>query len=69
MLSNFITLIFYNVITKSVDELQEIANGKLQLRRIYGSDSYSKFPYLQEIAYINLLEALMPYPAIPVLPR
>jgi hypothetical protein len=68
IVSNFITLLFYNAITKSVDELQEIANGKLSYAIFMGVIVIVISMFTRD-AYVNLLESLIPYPQIPVLPR
>ncbi|TMI65795.1 MAG: hypothetical protein E6H07_07770 [Bacteroidetes bacterium] len=68
MLSNFITLIFYNSITRSEDELQEIANGKLSYAILMATIVIVISLFTKD-AYINILESIMPYPDVPVLPR
>jgi hypothetical protein len=68
ILSCFITLVLYNAITRSVDELQEIANGKISYAVFMGTIVIVISLFIRD-AYINLLESLIPYPHIPVLPR
>jgi hypothetical protein len=68
VISNFLVLVFYNSITKSVDELQEIANGKIGYAIFMGTILIIISIFIKD-AYVNLLEAMVPYPDIPVLPR
>jgi len=68
MLSIFITLIFYNSITRSEDELQEIANGKLSYAVLMGAIVITVSLFTRD-AYINMIESIIPYPDVPVLPR
>ena len=68
MASNFLALVLYNAITKSVDELQEIANGKLSYA-VFMAAIVVVISLFTRDAYINLLESLIPYPDIPILPR
>lgn len=68
LISNFLVLVLYNKITRSVDELQEIANGKLSYA-VFMSSIVIVISLFTKEAYVTLLESLIPYPQIPVLPR
>lgn len=68
ILSSFVTLVFYNSITRSVDELQEVADGKIAYAIFMGILVITISLFTKD-AYTNLLNALVPYPSIPVLPR
>ncbi len=68
LLSNYITLLFYNSITKKVDELEEIANGKISYAILMSALLISMTLFIRD-AYINIIESLIPYPDLPFMPR